>query len=135
MPLTNLQSDILKLLASQRDPESFLAGFTPEGLIAEIRRNSRYPAADWKSIVAAEPIDATSVLSRLRTALDKAEVFVAKMPTSKAGLLFLKEGNAVQPDPEHLENYQTHAGQRRGHWPSSPDLSSAMFERKDPNNQ
>lgn len=110
-------------------------GFTPEGLIAEIRRNSRYPTAEWKSIVAAEPVDATWVLSRLRNALDEAEVFVAKMPTLKAGLLFLKEGNVVQPDPGHLESYQTHAGQRRGHWPSSSDLSSAMFERKDPNNE
>lgn len=110
-------------------------GFTPEGLIAEIRRNSRYSAAEWKSIVAAEPVDATSVLLRLRNALDEAEVFVAKMPTSKAGLLFLKEGNVVQPDPGHLENYETHAGQRRGHWPSSLDVSSAMFERNDPNKE
>jgi hypothetical protein len=110
-------------------------GFTPEGLIAEIRRNSRYSAAEWKSIVAAEPVDATSVLLRLRNALDEAEVFVSKMPTSKAGLLFLKEGNVVQPDPGHLENYETHAGQRRGHWPSSLDVSSAMFERNDPNKE
>lgn len=28
-------------------------GFTPEGLIAEIRRNSNYPAADWRAVSAA----------------------------------------------------------------------------------
>ncbi len=35
----------------------------------------------------------------------------------------------MQPDPTRLDSYQTHAGQRRGHWPSSPEISAAMFER------
>jgi hypothetical protein len=25
-------------------------------------------------------------------------------------------------------DYQTHAGQRLGHWPSSPEIAAAMFE-------
>lgn len=104
-------------------------GFTPEGLIAEIRRNARYPAADWKALVSAEPVDPASVLARLRSALDEAEAFVARMPTEKAGLLFLENGCVVQPDPDHLERYQTHAGQRRGHWPASAEITSAMLER------
>jgi hypothetical protein len=66
-------------------------GFTPEGLIAEIRRN-------------------------------------VQMPTDKAGLLFLKEGPAVQPDPARLGDYQTHAWQRRGQGPSSSEISTAMLE-------
>jgi hypothetical protein len=104
-------------------------GFTPEGLIAEIRRNSRHSAADWKALVSAEPIDPVNVLSRLRVALDEAEAFVARMPTEKAGLLFLENGRVVQPDPDHLDRYQTHAGQRRGHWPASAEISSAMLEK------
>jgi hypothetical protein len=28
-----------------------------------------------------------------------------------------------------LETYETHAGQRRGHWPTNPDIAAAMFER------
>jgi len=51
------------------------------------------------------------------------------MPTEKAGLLFFKEGKVVQPDPNHLEEYIPHAGQRRGHWPSSPEIAAAMFEQ------
>lgn len=104
-------------------------GFTPEGLIAEIRRNARYSAADWKALVTAEPINPVAVLARLRTALEQAEAFVARMPTEKAGLLFLENGRVVQPDPEHLDRYRTHAGQRRGHWPASAEISSAMLER------
>jgi hypothetical protein len=43
------------------------------------------------------------------------------------GLLFLQDGKVVQPDPDYLEVYATHAGQRRGHWPTSPDIAAAMF--------
>jgi hypothetical protein len=104
-------------------------GFTPEGLIAEIRRNARYSAAEWKALVSSQPIDPASVLARLRAALEEAEEFVARMPTEKAGLLFLENGRVVQPDPDHLDRYQTHAGQRRGHWPGSAEIASAMLAR------
>jgi hypothetical protein len=104
-------------------------GFTPEGLIAEIRRNSNYPAAEWRELVTTEPLDPKVVVGRLRSALDEAEAFVLRMPTEKAGLLFLEGGHVVQPDPARLNDYQTHAGQRRGHWPGSSEISTAMLER------
>jgi hypothetical protein len=104
-------------------------GFTPEGLIAKIRRNANYPAADWRALQSSEPLDPKDITARLRVALDQAEAFVARMPTDKLGLLFLEAGEVVQPDPDRLDAYQTHAGQRRGQWPSSPEISSAMFER------
>ncbi len=104
-------------------------GYTPEGLIAEIRRNSHYPLAEWRAIASAEPIDANTVMSKLRAALDDAEAFVSRMPTEKAGLLFVREGKVVQPDPERLDEYETHAGKLRGHWPSSMEITAAMLER------
>jgi len=104
-------------------------GFTPEGLIAEIRRNANYPAAEWRALQSSEPLDPKDITARLRSALAAAEAFVGRMPTDKMGLLFLKDGEVVQPDPDHLELYQTHAGQRRGQWPSSPEITAAMFER------
>ena len=64
-------------------------------------------------------------------ALDQAEAFVARMPTDKLGLLFLEAGEVVQSDPDRADAYQTHAGQRRGQWPSSPEISAAMFARYD----
>jgi hypothetical protein len=109
-------------------------GFTPEGLIAEIRRNSNYPAAEWRSLVTSEPLEPKEVLARLRAALDEAEAFVRLMPTDKLGLLFLEGEQVVQPDPGRLADYRTHAGQRRGHWPGSAEISLAMLERyKKPN--
>lgn len=104
-------------------------GFTPEGLIAEIRRNAHYRDEDLRGIPTSEPIDPKIFAIRLREVLNEAEAFVTRMPTDKVGLLFLQDGKIVQPDPNHLENYQTHAGQRHGHWPSSAEISTAMIER------
>jgi hypothetical protein len=106
-------------------------GYTPEGLIAEIRRNSNYPAAEWRALTSAEPLNPTLVITKLRGALDDAEAFVSRMPTEKIGLLFLQAGKVVQPNPDHLQDYRTHAGQTRGHWPTSPDITAAMLERYD----
>jgi len=104
-------------------------GFTPEGIINEIRRTANYTAADFRRVASDPPIDPAATMNRLRELLKEAEAFVARMPTEKAGLLFLKDGRAVQPDPDRLGDYQTHAGQRRGHWPGSSEISSAMLER------
>ena len=103
-------------------------GFTPEGLIAEIRRNSLYPAIEWSRLETATPLDPSATSKQLRSILEEAEAFVTRMPSRLAGLLFLQEGKPVVPDPERLELFQTHAGQRRGQWPSSTEISHAMLE-------
>ncbi len=104
-------------------------GYTPEGLIAEIRRNAvRYREEDLRAVPSNEVLDPKVFLGRLRAVLDEAEAFVSRMPTEKIGLLFLKDGKVVEPDPERLDDYATHAGRRRGHWPTSAEISAAMFE-------
>ncbi|MGA2027575.1 MAG: hypothetical protein ABSH17_11000 [Syntrophobacteraceae bacterium] len=103
-------------------------GFTPEGLINEIRRLARYTEADFRRVASDPPVDPAATMARLRHVLNEAEDFVMRMPTDKIGLLFLKDGKVVQPDPDHPDEYTTHAGQRRGHWPTSTEISAAMFE-------
>lgn len=103
-------------------------GFTPEGLIAEIRRNARYPAEELRQLASDQPIDPAAVMARLRAAMGEADAFVAAMPSDKAGLLFLRAGQPVQPDPNMLDAYTTHSACRRGHWPSSPEITAAMLE-------
>jgi len=105
-------------------------GWTPEGMIEEMRFTSlRYRSDDYALIDSAEPIDPHKVAADLRKALHEAEEFVLRMPTEKAGLLFLKEGKAVQPDPNRLSDYVEHRAQRRGHWPSSPEIGHALIQR------
>ncbi len=103
-------------------------GFTPEGLLAEIRRNMHYPAVEWLNLDSSEPLDPKDITGRLRAALEEAEAFVSKMPTEKAGMLFLKNAQVVQPDPARLQDYQVHAGARRGQWPTNSEITSAMLE-------
>lgn len=103
-------------------------GFTPEGIINEIRRVARYTDADFRRLASDPPLDPWTTIKQLREVLTEAEAFVTRMPTDKVGLLFLKGGHVVQPDPDRLEEYQTHAGQRRGHWPTSAEISAAMME-------
>lgn len=104
-------------------------GFSPESLIAEIRRNARYLQDDYADLSLTEPVDAGAVARRLRAALESAEAFVRAMPVGKEGLLFLKDRQVVQPDPARLGDYTEHAGRRHGHWPSSSEIGSAMLER------
>jgi hypothetical protein len=74
------------------------------------------------------PVNPAIIMTKFWQALDEAEAFVRRMPTEKAGLLFLQAGKVVQPDPDHLDDYITHAGQQRGAWPSSAEITAAMLE-------
>lgn len=107
------------------------AGYTPEGLVSEIRRNSHYPRELWETLRNDEPLDPETIMSKLRTALDDADTFFGQMPTEKIGRLFLDNGKVVQPDPAHLDRYVEHKGARRGHWPSNPDIANAMMQSFD----
>ncbi len=103
-------------------------GFTPEGVINEIRRNARYTEADFRRPASDPPVDPARTMNRLREILTEAESFVAAMPTEVCGSLFLQGGRVVQPDPARLEDFQTHLGRCRGHWPASLEISSAMLK-------
>ena len=125
MPLSKIQSDILRLLAAHRNPESYVAGAVPIN-----RDTSRFSDDIYADLATVGPIDAGEVARRLRAALEDADAFARAMPVGKEGLLFLKDGQPVQPDPANLKKYHEHAGRRRGHWPSSPEIGSAMLERR-----
>lgn len=127
--LVMIHEEILPLGAVAWAAVGKALGFTPEALINEVRRLARYTEADFRRVASDPPVDAVATMQRLRQALDEADAFVRRMPTDKIGLLFLKGGKVVQPDPDHLDAYVAHAGAKRGHWPSSPEISSAMLER------
>lgn len=105
-------------------------GYSPASLISEIRRNARFRTDDYADLALAEPIDAAAVARRFRRILDEADVFVRAMPVGREGLVFLKDGVPVEPDPASLGAYQSLSGTRRGHWPSSPDIAGAMIDRE-----
>lgn len=60
-------------------------GYSPESLIAEIRRNARYRQDDYADLALTEQVDAGVVAVRLRAALDDAEAsFAPCRPARKA---------------------------------------------------
>lgn len=127
--LVTIHQDILPLGAVAWAAVGKSIGFTPDGLINEVRRLARYTADDFERVASIPPVDPARTMQDLRHALADADAFVRRMPTDKIGLVFLRDGIPVQPDPETLSAYVEHAGARRGHWPSSPEIGSAMLER------
>lgn len=103
-------------------------GFSPESLLREIARNARYRDDDYADLLLERPVDAGEVSRQLRAALAEAEAFAGLMPAGKEGILFLRGGKPVQPAPDDLAACAEHAGRRGGHWPSSPEIGSAMLE-------
>jgi len=103
-------------------------GYSPESLITEIRRNARYRQDDYADLALTEPVDAALVSQTLRKILEEAETFIRAMPHGEEGLLFLKDNLPIQPDPNSLDKYNRHSGTRRGIWPGSPEISSAMID-------
>jgi hypothetical protein len=127
--LLTIHERILPLGAAVWASAGRALGFTPEGIINEIRRMARYTTADFRRVDSEPPVDPAATMTRFWKLLSEAEAFVTRMPTEKVGLVFLKDGLVVQPDPDRLEDYQTHAGQRRGQWPSTAEITAAMLER------
>ena len=105
-------------------------GFTPEGLIADVRRNLLHPRSAWQEIASDAPLDPKVITAKVRDVLDAAEALAACMPSDRLGVVFLdREGRIVEPDHTRLGDFVDDAGERRGHWPSSPEITQAMFTR------
>jgi len=61
--------------------------------------------------------------------IENAERFIAEISSDDVGFVFLDGGSPVQPDVATIAKYERRAGSRRGLWPSSPEISTAMLER------
>ena len=104
-------------------------GQSPEEMLADITRHSRFTAEEFRILATEHPIDVPGLHRRIRSMLADAEHFISRVPTDAVGVVFLEEGKAVQPDLDALEKYQRRSGAPGGVWPSSPEISSAMLER------
>lgn len=96
-------------------------------LISAIRFNAYYLQHAHAKFASGDPLNAADLAQRWSQALEKAEQFVTEMPFDKEGLAFLNDGKLVQPDPKNLGAYVEHGVTRRGVWPSSPEIETAML--------
>ena len=75
------------------------------------------------------PLDVSDVHRRIRSMIEDAERFIGEIPSDDVGSVFLDGDKPVQPDLGALAKYKRRSGTRRGIWPSSSQITSAMLDR------
>ncbi len=103
-------------------------GVTPEEMLAEINRHSRFTAEEFQALATNKPIDVPRLHRRIRGMIEEAEGFITILPSDAVGVVFMDGDTPVQPDTRNLTRYRRNAGSHQGLWPSSPEISQAMFE-------
>jgi hypothetical protein len=104
-------------------------GQSPEQMLSEITRHSRFTAEEFRVLATERPIDVPELHRRIRTMIEDAQLFIGRIPSEAVGFVFMDAGKPVQPDLGALADYQRHAGASGGVWPSSAEISTAMLER------
>ena len=133
--LVTIHENILPLGAAVCAAVGRFPGQSPEEMLADITRHSRFTAEEFRALATSHPIDVPDLHRRIRSMIDDAEQFISRVPSDAVGVVFLDaRGTAVQPDLDELDKYQRHAGTPGGIWPSSPEISSAMLERYEKQN-
>jgi hypothetical protein len=127
--LVTIHETILPLGAAICAAVGRFPGQSPEEMLADITRHSRFTVEDFRVLATQQPIDVPDLHRHIRGMLEDAEYFISRIPTEAVGFVFLERGKAVQPDLGALEKYERHSGAPGGVWPSSPEISGAMLER------
>jgi hypothetical protein len=127
--LVTIHARILPLGAVITAAVGRFPGMTPEEMVAEIRRHSTFTVDEFQALATEKPLDIKHTHKQIKAMLDTAEAFIAQLPSDAVGFLFLDGDRPVQPDLTALDRYRRHSGARRGHWPSSSQIGTAMLER------
>lgn len=113
--LVTIHETILPLGATITAALGRFPGLSPEGMLEEIRRHSRFTAPEFEALASIEPVDVVELHTRIQKMLEDAEQFIAKLPSDAVGYLFLDDdGKAVQPDVGRLRQYRWRSASRRG---------------------
>jgi hypothetical protein len=104
-------------------------GFSPEEMLAEITPIAVLQRRNFECWRLSAPWMMPDLHRRIRAMLEDAELFITRLPSEAVGFVFLDRDKPVQPDIDRLARYQRRPGARRGVWPSSSEISSAMLER------
>jgi hypothetical protein len=127
--LVTIHENILPLGAVVCAATGRFPGQSPEEMLSDITRHSRFTAEEFAVLATGRPVDVPGLHRRIRSMLEDADRFVVRIPSDAVGFVFLAGDKPVQPDPQALGAYRRHAGAPGGVWPSSSEISSAMLER------
>lgn len=124
--LVTVHDRILPLGAVVCAAEGKFPGVTPEEMLAEINRHSRFTAEEFQALATEHPIDVPGMHRRIRSMIEAAEDFIASLPSDAVGVIFMEGEKPVQPDVNALARYRRNPGATYGLWPSSPQITQAM---------
>lgn len=127
--LVTVHENILPLGAVVSAAVGRFPGQSPEEMLADITRHSRFTAEEFRVLSTDRPFDIQELHRRVRDMIEDSEQFIRRIPSDAVGVVFLDGGKPVQPDLGALAKYQRHSGATGGVWPSSPEIGSAMLER------
>lgn len=127
--LVTIHENILPLGAVITAAVGRFPGMTPEEMLSEIRRHSTFTADEFQALASEKPLDVKQMHRRIKAMLSDAETFIQGLPSDAVGYLFIDGDKPVQPDLANLDSYDRRPGARRGFWPSSSPIGSAMLER------
>ena len=127
--LVTIHENILPLGAVVCAAVGRFPGQSPEEMLSDITRHSRFDAEEFRVLATEHPVDVADLHRRIRSMIEDAGRFISRIPSDAVGFVFLEGGKPVQPDPGALGRYQRHTGASGGVWPSSPEIASAMVER------
>ena len=127
--LLTVHENILPLGAVVAAAVGKFPGTTPEEMLAEITRHSRFTAEEFQVLATEQPIDVRGLHHRIRGMIGDAEAFIGRLPSDAVGVVFLDGDKPVQPDVNTLDRYKRNPGAPAGVWPTSPEIGRAMLER------
>jgi hypothetical protein len=115
--------------ASDKNP-----GWSPEGLLAEIKAKAVYRDKQLAGEDLTIPLTAAELNRSLRERILRAERVVARLKSEMGfGVLILSDGRLAKPDPDDPASFVgliVHQGCTRGSWPTSPEISSVMLRER-----
>jgi hypothetical protein len=126
--LVTIHESILPLGAVVCAAVGRFPGLSPEEMLSEIVRHSRFTAEEFRSLATERPLDAADLHRRIRAMIEDAEKFVGHIPSDDVGVVFMDGDRVVQPELPELERYSRKMGSRGGVWPSSAEISRAMLD-------
>jgi hypothetical protein len=103
-------------------------GLSPEEMLAEITRHSRFTAEEFRVLATEHPLDIPDLHRRIRNMIEEAEQYISRISSGDVGFVFLDGEKPVQPAPGSYDKYNRRSGARGGVWPSSSEITHAMLD-------
>ena len=98
--LVTIHETILPLGAAICAAVGRFPGQSPEEMLSDITRHSRFTAEEFRVLATERPIDVPDLHRRIRSMIEDAEQFISRIPSDAVGVVFLEGEKPVQPDLE-----------------------------------